>query len=82
MKIVIVGAGEIGRTVAQKLSLDPDNEHDIYLIENNEAQARNAEEELDVQVIRGNGARPQILAQAGVISGGDVDLLIACTNRD
>ena len=82
MKIVIVGAGEIGRTVAQKLSLDPDNEHDIYLIENNEAQARNAEEELDVQVIRGNGARPQKLAQAGVISGGDVDLLIACTNRD
>ncbi|MBQ7732617.1 MAG: Trk system potassium transporter TrkA [Synergistaceae bacterium] len=82
MKIVIVGAGEIGRTVAQKLSLDPDNKHDIYLIENNEAQAKNAEEALDVQVIRGNGARPQILAQAGVISGGDVDLLIACTNRD
>ena len=82
MKIVIVGAGEIGRTVAKKLSLDPNNKHDIYLIENNEALAKSADEELDVKVITGNGARPQVLAQAGVIQGGDVDLLIACTNRD
>ena len=82
MKIVIVGAGEIGRTVAKKLSLDTNNKHDIYLIENDEAQAKSAKAELDVQVIIGNGARPQVLAQAGVIQGGDVDLLIACTNRD
>ena len=82
MKIVIVGAGEIGRTVAKKLSSDPNNKHDIYLIENNEALAKSADEELDVKVITGNGARPQVLAQAGVIQGGGVDLLIACTNRD
>ena len=79
MKIVIVGAGEIGRTVAKNLSLEG---HDIYIVENNEAQARSAEEELDVQIIRGNGARPQVLSQAGVRTGGDVDLLIACSNRD
>ena len=81
MKIVIVGAGEIGRNVAQSLSKDEKENHDIYLVDNNEANAKNAEE-LDVQVIRGNGARPQVLAQAGIIPGGDVDMLIACTDRD
>ena len=81
MKIVIVGAGEIGRNVAKNLSSDENEEHDIYLVDNNETNAKNAEE-LDVQVIRGNGARPQVLAQAGIIPGGDVDMLIACTNRD
>lgn len=79
MNIVIVGAGEVGRSVAKTLSGEG---HNIYLVEKDEAQAKNADDELDVQVIRGNGARPQILAQAGVTPSGDVDLLIACTNRD
>ncbi|MBQ7592991.1 MAG: Trk system potassium transporter TrkA [Synergistaceae bacterium] len=79
MNIVIVGAGEVGRSVAKTLSSEG---HNIYLVEKDEAQAKNADDELDVQVIRGNGARPQILAQAGVTPSGDVDLLIACTNRD
>ena len=79
MNIVIVGAGEVGRSVAKTLSGEG---HNIYLVEKDEAQAKNADDELDVQVVRGNGARPQILAQAGVTPSGDVDLLIACTNRD
>ncbi len=79
MNIVIVGAGEVGRSVAKTLS---DEGHNIYLVEKDEAQAKSIDEELDVQVIRGNGARPQVLAQAGVTQSGDVDILIACTNRD
>lgn len=77
--IVIVGAGEIGRSVARMLSQDG---HNIYLVEKDEDNAKSSEDELDVEVIRGNGARPQVLAQAGVVPGGNVDMLIACTNRD
>ena len=65
MNIVIVGAGEVGRSVAKTLSGEGNN---IFLVENNEEQAKNADEELDVQVIRGNGARPNVLAQAGVVA--------------
>ncbi|MBQ3449596.1 MAG: Trk system potassium transporter TrkA, partial [Synergistaceae bacterium] len=79
MEIVIVGAGEVGRTVAKKLSIEG---HNIYLVESNEAHAASASEELDVEVIHGNGARPQVLAKAGIVNGGSVDMLIACTNRD
>ncbi len=77
--IVIVGAGEIGKSVAKRLT---EENHNIYIVESDEERARRAEDELDVGVICGNGARPQILAQAGVVSGGDVDMVIACTNRD
>lgn len=79
MNIVIVGAGEVGRSVAKTLSGEG---HNIYLVEKDEAKAKSASEELDVQVINGNGARPNVLAQAGVVPAGDIDLLIACTNRD
>ena len=79
MNIVIVGAGEVGRSVAKTLSGEG---HNIYLVEKDEAQAKSAGEELDVQIINGNGARPNVLAQAGVAPSGDIDLLIACTNRD
>lgn len=77
--IVIVGAGEVGRSVARRLSGEG---HNIYLVEKDEEKAKSADEELDVEVIRGNGARPQVLAQAGVSPSGDADMLIACTNRD
>ena len=78
MNIVIVGAGEVGRNVAETLSGE---EHDIYIVEQDETKAKNVES-LDMKVILGNGARPQVLAEAGVVAGGDVDLLVACTDRD
>lgn len=79
MNIVIVGAGEVGRSVASRLSAE---EHNVYLVEKDESRAKSAESELDVEVLHGNGSRPQILASAGIVPGGDVDMLIACTDRD
>ena len=79
MNIVIVGAGEIGRSIAATLSSEG---HDVNLVEQDEGRARRAEDELDVRVICGNGARPQVLWDAGVREGCNVDLLLACTDRD
>ncbi|MCR5346506.1 MAG: Trk system potassium transporter TrkA [Fretibacterium sp.] len=78
MNVVIVGAGEVGCDIASTLS---EEGHNVYVIEQNEEKAKNAEE-LDVRVIRGNGARPQVLHEAGVVDNGDVDFLLACTDRD
>ncbi|MDR3229988.1 MAG: Trk system potassium transporter TrkA, partial [Synergistaceae bacterium] len=79
MKIVIVGAGEVGITLAATLSTEG---HDVNVVEQDAGQATKVESELDVRVIRGNGARPQVLYDAGVRDGCDVDFLVACTDRD
>ena len=77
--IVIVGAGEIGRTVAKTLAVQGRN---IYIVETDPAKAKRTASEIDAEIIIGNGSRPNILAQAGVFPGGNTDMLIACTDRD
>ena len=67
MKIVIVGAGEIGRNIASTLSHEG---HDIFVVEQDEARVKSVQEDLDVGVVQGNGARPQVLRKAGVTEGG------------
>lgn len=80
MRIVLIGAGEVGYSVAKNLSADG---HDIIVVESNEESASYVEKTLDVIVVRGNGARPSVLERAGVREGSDeVQLLIACTNKD
>jgi trk system potassium uptake protein TrkA len=76
---VIVGAGEVGFNVARNLSMDG---HDIVLIEEDPDRAAKAENELDVMVVRGNGARPNVLEKAGVAAETSVEMLIACSSRD
>lgn len=80
MKVVVVGAGEVGYTVAKSLSQQG---HDVTLVEKDEMRASKVENELDVMVVRGNGARPPILEKAGIAQPkSDVDILIACTDHD
>ena len=80
MNIVIVGAGEVGRSIAATLSGDG---HNVNLVEQDAERAKRAEDELDVRVIRGNGARPQVLWDAGVREEDcAADILVACTDRD
>ncbi|MDN5319164.1 MAG: trk/ktr system potassium uptake protein, partial [Thermovirga sp.] len=49
---MVVGAGEVGYTVAKSLSQQG---HDVTLVEKDEMRASKVENELDVMVVRGNG---------------------------
>ncbi len=76
MNIIIVGAGEIGRHMAQSLS---DERHAICVIESDENIASDLDNALDVRVIAGNGSSVNTLLEAGV---SDCDLFFALTSEN
>lgn len=76
MKIVIVGGGKVGRTLAAQLAREG---HDIVLIDNNRDVVSRLSAELDIMVMYGNGASMHTLRSADV---GSSDLLIAVTPLD
>jgi trk system potassium uptake protein TrkA len=76
MKIVIVGAGKVGYTLAQKLTQE---NHDVIVIEQDDERRSIVEHHLDVMTIAGNGASPRVLSEIGL---GDVGLMIAVTDSD
>ena len=76
MKIVIVGGGKVGYTLAQQLSTE---DHDITLVDNDTDALNHADETLDVMCIKGNGASVEILKNANIH---EADLLLAVTNSD
>ncbi len=76
MKIIIVGAGEVGFHIAQKLSEENQN---VVLIDKDPQKIKRITEDLDVQAILGGGTSPQVLREAGVK---EADMLIAATDSD
>ena len=76
MKIIIVGDGKVGFTLAEQLSRE---NHDITIIDTDEQVLRHAADVLDVLCIRGNGAAITPLKEAGVESA---DIVIAATSED
>lgn len=75
-KVVIVGAGVVGTTCAERLSRDG---HDVTVIERDEEVAQQIDERLDVRVVIGNGCALPVLSEAGIESA---DILLAVTNSD
>jgi len=61
--VVIVGAGEVGWYLAERLGAE---QHDVVVIEQNEVIARALGDELDVQTVIGSGTHPSVLRAAGV----------------
>lgn len=76
MKIVIVGAGEVGSHLCEILSRAF---HDVVMIEKNETVANRLAEYLDVRVIRENGSSASALITAGVAT---CDHFLAVTSDD
>mgnify|MGYP001789125490 CR=1 FL=1 len=77
MKILILGSGQVGSTVAQNLASVPSN--DVTIIDIDEKALNRISSRLDVQTIVGNGASPFTLEQAGAA---DSVLLLARTRSD
>ena len=76
MKIIIVGCGKVGTTLAEQLNRE---NHDITLIDTNGEAIQNISDSADVMGVTGNGAVYQVQMEAGIQ---DADLLIATTNSD
>lgn len=63
MRILVVGDGKVGHTVAEQLTREG---HDVVIIDKNENVLQRCEDTLDVLCIRGNGANARTLLDAGV----------------
>ena len=77
MKILILGAGQVGRTAAYHLSREPANE--VTVVDSDEQILRDLQDRLDIRVVAGPGSHPSVLENAGIA---DTDILIALTNSD
>ncbi len=76
MKVIIVGAGEVGYHLAERLSQES---QDVIVIDTDPERAERASDLLDVMTLVGNGASIPILEKAGVR---DARILLAVTSLD
>lgn len=76
MRVIIIGAGEVGYHIAKKLS---DEKKDVVLIDTDPGKIRRIGEHLDVQALLGSGTSPQMLRTAGIQ---EAKLLVAATDSD
>ena len=77
MKILILGAGQVGRTAAQSLAGEPANE--VTVVDIHEQALRDLQDRIDIRAVAGNASYPSVLEAAGIA---DTDILIALTNSD
>jgi trk system potassium uptake protein TrkA len=77
MKIVILGAGQVGRTAAYHLSREEANE--VTVVDHNEEVLRDLQDRLDIRTVAGNASFPTVLEAAGAA---DADILVALTSSD
>lgn len=76
MKIIILGAGQVGTTLAANL-VSEDN--DITLVDNESQHLQNLQDKHDLRVVKGSPSSPKVLRDAGAA---DADLMIAVTASD
>lgn len=76
MKIVILGAGQVGSSVAEGLVSE---QNDITVVDTDAQRLHELQARLDLRTVVGNAAHPSVQAQAGI---DEADLLIAVTQSD
>ncbi len=75
MKIVVLGAGQVGTTIVEALHSD----HELTVVDLDAARLQAIGYRYDVRSVTGNGATRRVLQDAGIEAA---DLMIACTSRD
>lgn len=76
MKIIIIGTGKVGFSLAEQLL---NEKHDITIVDTQDSALRRATDALDIMSVKGNGVSTDTLREAGAE---DADLLVATTNSD
>ena len=76
MKILILGAGQVGASVASTLAREDD---DITLVDTDISNLSKLQDHYDIRTIQGQASHPDVLARAGAA---DADLVLAVTNSD
>lgn len=76
MKIVIVGAGEVGFHIANHLAMENKN---VVVVDKNAEALQRVSDNIDVQVINGSGSSPVVLTEAGIKQA---EILLAVTDSD
>jgi trk system potassium uptake protein TrkA len=76
MKIIILGAGQVGASVASNLASEA---NDITVVDDNAATLQDLQDRLDIRTVRGHASHPEVLSQAGA---DDADMIIAVTRND
>ncbi|RKF22192.1 Trk system potassium transporter TrkA [Alginatibacterium sediminis] len=76
MKIIILGAGQVGGTLAENLAGE---KSDITVVDQDSARLSELQDKFDIQVVAGHATHPNVLREAGAE---DADMLVAVTNSD
>ena len=76
MKIIILGAGQVGGSLAERLT---DENNDITVVDKDVDILRYLQDHLDINTVAGDSAHPETLRKAGA---DEADMLIAVTNSD
>lgn len=76
MKIIIIGTGKVGFSLAEQLL---NEKHDITIVDTQDSALHRATDALDIMSVKGNGVSTDTLREAGAE---DADLLVAATNSD
>ena len=77
MKIIVLGAGQVGRTAAYHLSREEANE--VTVVDINEDVLRDLQDRLDIRTVNGNASSPTVLEAAGAA---DAEIIVALTSSD
>jgi trk system potassium uptake protein TrkA len=76
LKILILGAGQVGASVAESLVSE---KNDVTVVDTSQERLKDLQAQFDLRTVAGNAAHPEVLAEAGAA---DTDMLFAVTASD